>query len=55
MGAIVECLEKTKASIRAKGEHPFRVIWRQFGYVSHPGRSYNALAPRLPACAQRSG
>jgi IS5 family transposase len=33
MGAILECLEKTKASIRAKGEHPFRVIKRQFGYV----------------------
>ena len=26
-------LEKIKASIRAKVEHPFRVIKRQFGYV----------------------
>ena len=33
MGAILERLEKTKASIRAKVEHPFRVIKRQFGYT----------------------
>lgn len=33
MGAILEKLEKTKASIRAKVEHPFRVIKRQFGYT----------------------
>lgn len=33
MGAILEQLEKTKASIRAKVEHPFRVIKRQFGYT----------------------
>ena len=33
MGAIVDKLEKTKASIRAKVEHPFRVIKRQFGHV----------------------
>ena len=33
MGAILEKLEKTKARIRAKVEHPFRVIKRQFGYV----------------------
>ena len=33
MGEILEKLEKTKASIRAKVEHPFRVIKRQFGYV----------------------
>ena len=32
-GATLEKLEKTKASIRAKVEHPFRVIKRQFGYV----------------------
>jgi len=31
MGAILERLEKTEASIRAKVEHPFRVIKRQFG------------------------
>jgi IS5 family transposase len=33
MGAILEKLEQTKASIQAKVEHPFRVIKRQFGYV----------------------
>ncbi len=33
MGAIVEKLEQTKARIRAKVEHPFRVIKRQFGYT----------------------
>jgi IS5 family transposase len=33
MGAILEKLEQTKASIRAKVEHPFRVIKRQFGHV----------------------
>lgn len=31
--AMVEQVEKIKASIRAKAEHPFRVIKRQFGYV----------------------
>jgi IS5 family transposase len=33
MGAIMEALEKTKAQIRARVEHPCRVIKRQFGYV----------------------
>lgn len=33
MGALLEQLEQTKASIRAKVEHPFRVIKRQFGYA----------------------
>jgi IS5 family transposase len=36
MGAILERLEKSKASIRAKGEHPFRVIKRQFGDTALP-------------------
>jgi IS5 family transposase len=31
--ALVDKAEKTKASIRAKVEHPFRVIKRQFGFV----------------------
>lgn len=31
--AILEKLEQTKASIRAKVEHPFRVIKRQFGFT----------------------
>lgn len=32
-GMVVERVEKMKASIRAKVEHPFRVIKRQFGYT----------------------
>ena len=31
--ALVETVEKLKASIRALVEHPFRVIKRQFGFV----------------------
>ena len=31
--ALVDQAEKLKASIRAKVEHPFRVIKRQFGFV----------------------
>ena len=33
MGAVLEQLEQTKARIRAKVEHPFRVIKRQFGFT----------------------
>lgn len=33
MSAIMDQLEQTKASIRAKVEHPFRVIKRKFGHV----------------------
>ena len=32
-GQLIEQAEKLKASIRAKVEHPFRVIKRQFGYI----------------------
>ncbi len=31
--AVTEQIEKIKAGVRAKVEHPFRVIKRQFGYV----------------------
>jgi len=31
--ALIDQLERTKASIRAKVEHPFRGIKQQFGYV----------------------
>jgi IS5 family transposase len=31
--AMIDKIEKIKASIRAKVEHPFRVIKRQFGFV----------------------
>ena len=30
---LIDQLERIKASIRAKVEHPFRVIKRQFGHV----------------------
>ncbi len=33
MGAVMDKLEHVKASIRAKVEHPFRVIKRQFGFT----------------------
>ena len=33
MGALIDKVEKLKAGIRAKVEHPFRVIKRQFGHV----------------------
>ncbi|MDT4881438.1 IS5 family transposase ISPsp3 [compost metagenome] len=33
MGAVLDKLEHLKASIRAKVEHPFRIIKRQFGHV----------------------
>lgn len=33
IGWMIELAEKTKASVRAKVEHPFRVIKRQFGYT----------------------
>ena len=31
--ALTEQLEKVKAGIRARVEHPFRVIKRQFGHI----------------------
>ena len=33
LGRVLDQLERTKAKIRAKVEHPFRVIKRQFGHV----------------------
>ena len=32
-GALSKQAEKLKASVRAKVEHPFRVIKRQFGFI----------------------
>ena len=31
--ALMDKIEKCKASIRAKAEHPFRVVKRYFGFV----------------------
>ncbi len=41
--ALVDQAEKLKAGIRAKVEHPFRVIKRQFGFVKvrYPGLKKN--------------
>jgi IS5 family transposase len=53
MGTIRDKLEYLKASIRAKFEHPFRVIKRQFGYVKvrYRGLMKNDLAPgKRPPC-----
>ena len=33
MGALLDKAEKLKASVRAKVEHPFRVIKCQFGFT----------------------
>ncbi|MFZ1501268.1 MAG: IS5 family transposase [Giesbergeria sp.] len=43
--ALIDQVEKIKASIRAKVEHPFRVIKRQFGYtkVRYQGLMKNTL------------
>ncbi len=41
LGRILDELERRKASIRAKVEHPFRVIKRQFG---HQKVRYKGLA-----------
>lgn len=43
--ALIDQVEKLKASIRAKVEHPFRVIKRQFGYtkVRYLGLKENTL------------
>jgi IS5 family transposase len=32
-GRLTEKVEKLKASVRAKVEHPFRVVKQQFGYA----------------------
>ena len=43
--ALMDKIEKCKASIRAKVEHPFRVIKRQFGFVKvrYKGLKKNTL------------
>ena len=48
MGAIPDALEKPKAQIRARVEHPFRVIKRLSGYVKvwHRGLAKNTAQLR---------
>jgi transposase, IS5 family len=45
--ALIEKAEKLKASVRAKVEHPFRVIKRQFGYVKVRYRGLTKNAHQL--------
>ena len=44
---LVEELERLKASIRAKVEHAFRVIKRQFGHVKVRHRGLNKNTAQL--------
>jgi IS5 family transposase len=43
LGELLDKAEKLKAGTRAKVEHPFRVIKRQFGYVK---TRYRCLRPK---------
>ena len=47
MDALTDQVERIKASIRAKVEHPFRVIKRQFGHVKV---RYRGLARTQRSC-----
>jgi hypothetical protein len=56
--AMVDQVDKIKASIRAKAEHPFRVIKRQFCYVKVRYRGFNrllkySLRQRAPVAPRR--
>jgi IS5 family transposase len=44
---ISERLEKAKASVRAKVEHPFRVVKQQFGYAKERCRGLAKNTARL--------
>lgn len=43
----IEAIERIKASIRAKVEHPFRVIKRQFGYTKVRYRGWQRNTAQL--------
>ena len=45
--ALIDKAAKLKAGIRAKVEHPFRVIKRQFGYVKVRYRGLNKNTAQL--------
>ena len=47
MGAMINEVERIKASIRAKVEHPFQVIKRQFGFVKVRYRGLKKNAAQL--------
>ena len=52
LGALIERVEKIKASIRAKVEHPFRVIKRQFGFVKVRYRGLAKNAAQIRRCSR---
>ena len=47
LGQLIDQLERLKASIRAKVEHPFRVIKRQFGHAKVRYRGLNKNTAQL--------
>lgn len=47
LGAMEDKIEKAKASIRAKVEHPFRIIKQQFGYAKVKYRGLKKNTQRL--------
>lgn len=51
-GKLVDEIERIKVQIRAKVEHPFRLIKRQFGHVKvrYRGLAKNTAAPHA-VCA----
>jgi IS5 family transposase len=55
MGDLLDKLERVKASIRAKVEHPFRVIKRQFGYtkVRYRGLGQKHCAAHDIVCSEQ--
>jgi len=46
LGRILERLEQLKASVRSRAEHPFRMLERQFGYVTIRYRAAWQRTPR---------
>jgi IS5 family transposase len=47
MGEMLDKAQKLKASVRAKVEHPFRVIKRQFGYIKTRYRGLKKNAAQI--------
>jgi IS5 family transposase len=47
MGELLNKAEKLKVGIRAKVEHPFRVIKRQFGYMKTRYRGLTKNAAQI--------
>jgi IS5 family transposase len=52
IGALVDKIEHLKASVRAKVEHPFRVIKRQFGHVKVRYRGWRRTRPSSRPCSR---